>query len=830
MKKFRPFSRFLLVIFSISLVFTLFFVVNPNDGKAINEKSSKGVFSKFAPWEAASFKWSYPDSDWDVNLADEALVAVREHFEALEALDYSRNIGGSWRMEGPQNIGGRLNAIQLDPFDANHILVGSAAGGLFGTHDGGANWSALTDDFGWMAMGSIAFHPSQQGTIFIGTGDPQISSHPRIGNGVYRSVDGGTNWVHLGLDSARIVSKVLVLEDSPEIVLAATMGNPAVKGPDRGLYRSINSGATWTQVLLPSDSAGVSDIAYDPTSGIMIAAGWNRLRNSTRSLVLGPESKLYRSSDQGATWSPILNPWGEEDRCRIGVAEVDGTFFALVVGLDMQIDNIYKSTNGGLTWAPIIADTAPLANALGGFGWYFSKVRVNPWNVDDITILGVDIWNSLDGGATWSEMAPPWWEYSVHADKHDMQWVGPNSALLATDGGAYRTSNHGATWTDIENLPNSQFYRVELNPHNPGRYTGGAQDNGTSTGSYLDLNGWNRDRGGDGFTPVFHPTNPDFRIATVQWANFAYSYDPPSSLTPSWNGMADTDYNDRKAWDAPIMLHPANPEHIWTGTQRMWRMIGAPSGNWTAMSGDLTLNVEPALSYRIITSITGSPVDENVVAAGTADGQVHFTTDGGTTWNLMTSGLPERYVTDLYFDPFNPDSIFCTVSGYRDYAYTPHILKAELGGPWHSISGDLPEHPMNSVVALSEVVWAAATDAGVYATVDAGTHWERLGAMPWIPVYDLVVDTVQRRLVAGTFSRSIQSFPLDSILVGTPPITTNTCPEDVVVNGIIDISDVLLILSQYGCLVNCQGDIDGDGAVTIVDVLQVLSMFGVNCP
>ena len=195
----------------------------------------------------------------------------------------------------------------------------------------------------------------------------------------------------------------------------------------------------------------------------------------------------------------------------------------------------------------------------------------------------------------------------------------------------------------------------------------------------------------------------------------------------------------------------------------------------------------------------------------------------------MTSGLPERYVTDLYFDPYNPDSIFCTVSGYRDYAYTPHILKAELGGPWHSISGDLPEHPMNSVVALNEMVWATATDAGVYATVDAGAHWERLGTMPWIPVYDLVVDTVERRLVAGTFSRSIQSFPLDSILAGTPPPTFVSCPEDVVPNGIIDINDILYILSQYGCMSGCSADVDGDGAVTISDVLAVLALFGENC-
>ena len=825
MKKIGHFSpQFIITSCLFVIMGVALFVISDN-----SVETKKDAFHKFEPQKSAAFKWSFPDQDWDIREADAALKHVRQHFEEIEAADFSRDIGGSWRMEGPGNIGGRLNAIAQDPFDSNHILAGSAAGGLFGTSDGGSNWSPLTDDFAWMAMGSIAFHPSQEGVVYIGSGDPQISSHPRLGDGVHRSTDGGASWTHLGLDSARIVSKILVLEDSPEIVMAATMGNPAVKGPDRGLYRSVNSGTTWDQVLLPSDSAGVNDIAYDSSTGIMIAAGWNRLRNSTRSLVFGPESKLYRSTDAGLTWGTVNNPWGNEDRCRIGLSEHNGDFYALVVGLNMQIDNIYKSEDGGISWVPIITNTSPLANALGGFGWYFSKIRVNPWNPDDITILGVDAWNSLDGGATWSTLTPLWWEYIVHADKHDLQWTGPESAILATDGGAYKTDDHGATWTDIENLNNSQFYRVAWNPHNPGIYTGGAQDNGTCSGSYLNLNSWSRDRGGDGFTPVFHPTNPNFRIATVQWANFGFSDDPSTSNSTNWDDISDTDYNDRKGWDSPIMLHPANPDHIWTGTQRLWKMEGSPLGEWTDMSGDLTQNIDPGLSYRVISAIAGSPFDENILAAGTSDGRIHYTINGGLTWNMMIDGLPERYVTDIYFDPFNANSIFCTLSGYRDYAYTPHILKAELGGAWESISGDLPEHPMNSIVALSDEVWATATDAGVYATVNSGTNWERLGNMPWIPVYDLVVDTVERRLVAGTFSRSIQSFPMDSILVGTPPVFT-TCPEDVVPNGMIDTSDMLFILSQYGCTVNCSADVDGDDAVSIADILAVLSLFGLNCP
>ena len=409
-----------------------------------------------------------------------------------------------------------------------------------------------------------------------------------------------------------------------------------------------------------------------------------------------------------------------------------------------------------------------------------------------------------------------------------MEWIGPNTCILATDGGLYKTEDHGENWEDIENISASQFYRVSVNPHVPGRYTGGAQDNGTTSGSFEDLTGWNRDRGGDGFTPIFHPTDPNYRIATVQFANFAYSTDPQDEEYYDWYNIEDTDYDDRKGWDSPIMLHPANPNHLWTGTQRMWKMEGGPWGEWESMSQDLTYNIEPALSYRVISIIAGSPFNQDIVAAGTADGRVWITEDGGNNWTEMAQGLPDRAVTDLYFDPYDENALFCTVSGYRDYSYTPHVLRAQIGGVWQSISGDLPEHPMNSIVALDEDTWVVASDAGVFATVNSGTNWERLGTMPWIPVFDLEVDNDMGRLVAGTFARSIQTFPVDSILAGTPP-EIETCTGDIVINGIVDTQDVLELLSQYGCVMGCSADLDGDDAVTTADVLALLAVFGLPC-
>ena len=253
--------------------------------KKESEKEGEG---KLAPWQASVFKWSYPDAVWDPSDADGAFETVKRHFEDGEA---SREIGGEWRMEGPGNIGGRMNVIKVDPNDPDRLFAGNACGEyFFKSEDAGNTWVPLTDDFAWMAIGSIDFHPNDAGTLYVGMGDPQISSHPRIGDGVWKSTDNGQTWEHLGLDSARIISDLIVLDDAPNVIMAATMGNPAIPEYERGLYRSNDGGDSWSQVLLPSDSAGVNDIAYDPDSDVMIAAGWNRLRNSIESVVTGNAS------------------------------------------------------------------------------------------------------------------------------------------------------------------------------------------------------------------------------------------------------------------------------------------------------------------------------------------------------------------------------------------------------------------------------------------------------------------------------------------------------------------------------------------------------------
>ena len=716
---------------------------------------------KLAPNFWQEWKWSYPDATWNPEEADKAEREARLHGEQQQ----ERVVEGTWTQHGPLNLSGRINTIH----EGNNPLLprlyaGAAAGGLWRSVNHGMSWTPITDEFEHLAVGAMAFHPLTPEIMYVGTGDPQISGHPRIGGGVFKSEDGGDTWVATGLEDTRVVSRIELDPFNPNVVFAATMGNPSMPGPDRGLYRSQDAGLTWEQVLFVGDSVGINDVRISSVTGAILATSWHRIRTTTISDLVSMDNQVYRSLDGGDTWELLPSPWGEGERCRIGIEESQGRFVINPVGDDLQFSNLYRTGDDGSTWAELVPEEAMPEGIMGGFGWYFSKVRMNPWDFNDISVLGVELWNTLDGGTTWERMGPEWWTYEVHADKHDLQWIGPNELILATDGGAYRTTDHGETWQDIEALPIGQFYHVTHVPWAPGWYTAGAQDNGTSSGNASVADNWTRDRGGDGFTALYHPNDPYMRVATVQYANFAISFSPWDA-EPDWIDFTEgIDSEDRKPWDAPIMFHPANPDVAWCATERVYRMEGAPFGIWEPVSDDLTLGVSPGLSFRVVTSLSGSPFNPDWVAAGTSDGQVWYTVNAGEDWSLMIDNLPPRQITDIAFDPFHPDSMTVTLNGYKDAVYTPHVLRAGIGEAWQDVTGDLPDHPANDWRALDDSTWVLATDYGVYHTENWGHHWDRVGDMPYIPVFELDVDTAASQLVAATFARSIQTFPLDSLL------------------------------------------------------------------
>lgn len=729
--------------------------------------STSMLDDKSAPSDQFYFQRSYPETSMDMVAFDEASEKVRKSM----ASNAQKSISGSWTAQGPGNIGGRFNCVVVHPDDEMTVMAGAAAGGIFKTTDNGFSWYPVADEFAYLAVGCITYDPVDPNIVYAGTGDPNISGLPHVGNGVYKSVDGGETWEHKGLTDQRIISRIVVNPLDNSEIYAGAMGLPFDRNDDRGLYKSNDGGDTWEQVHYVNDESGVIDLLINPAKpDTVYAAMWNRIRNNQESLVHGPDAKIWRSIDAGDTWEILENGLPQDTASRIGLAMSGSNFdhiFAIYVGTDYQIEGLYRSLDAGENWEDLNWDFDLMSNALGGFGWYFGQIRVNPWNEDHITILGVNMYSTFDGGDTWQSTVPPWWDYSVHADKHDMTYVDENSIVLATDGGLYRSDDNMETWFDIENIQNSQFYRIGINPHNPGVYTGGAQDNGTTTGNSAVANDWIRDYGGDGFQPIYDPDIDGYWYTGTQNGNLVF-FDGAE-----WNGFTEgIDQTDRNNWDTPIIMSAHSSEVLYTGTHRVYENTNAPWSLWNPISEDLTDGVIFGNRFHTISTVGESQVDSQILYAGTTDANVWRTTNGGADWTNITGDLPERYVTNIKTSPVNPNMVYVTISGYKDNDNTPHVFRSDdLGDSWINISGDLPDLPINHIEVYSDDELVIATDFGVYATSDGGLLWERVGDnMPLIPVFDIEIDTVEDVLVAGTFARSIMTFPLDSIFQA--PIVT----------------------------------------------------------
>ncbi len=763
-------ARNLFILGTAVLVFLIFLLKNikkdpvPAPEQQLDKEQTESRDSSLLPAEWFFTLREWPDFRTDVNAYTDALAAAHQSDLAAKSRDGNPGFSTPWKLEGPENVGARINCIAVHPSNPNIIYLGYSHGGVWKTEDGGQSWKPVFDDQNFLAIGHIAFDPGHPSVVYVGTGDPNISGYPFIGDGVWRSVDGGENWEQLGLEEQRIVTKIIVHPMLAAHIYVATMGLPFERNTNRGLYKSSNLGSSWQQKLFISNEAGIIDLVMSPTDpNTLYAAAWDRIRNNQESIVSGENARIWKSTDGGETWNKLGGGLPEGKYSRIGLAIdpfLPNHLFASYVSTGLEFTGLFETFDSGETWELNPCQGLEF-DFQSNFAWYFGQVRINPYNSLDVWLLGVQSWRSLDGGGTWNLAAG--FDQGVHADHHDLVFLGPQSFLLATDGGLYRSDDNAQFWQKVENIPTTQFYRVAYNPHQPQFYYGGAQDNGTNVGNEEYLDSWIHVFGGDGFQAVFHPTDPNIYYYEFQNGSI-YGTTDGGSFEPATEGI---DENDRRHWDMQYAISQHDANVMYAGTYRIYQSFGhLPI--WTPISQDLTDGNIFGARYHTISTLNESPLDPDLLYVGTTDANVWRGRPANQDWVNITEGLPERYVSSVRASPTDPNRVFVSHTGYKSNDFMAHIHRSDnQGDTWIPIAGDLPNLAVNDLVILpghQDSIIFAATDGGVYGTTNGGQHWERLGSgIPMVPVYSLGINPAQHTLVAGTFARSLLSFPLDSL-------------------------------------------------------------------
>lgn len=777
------------------------------------EEESEGL-DKMAPYVYYEMARNYPDFTVDMKAFNKA---VSECYADMRKQAKTNLFDDDWTQEGPTNIGGRIVCLAVHPTNANIVFAGSVYGGIFKSTDGGNSWRPVFDSTAYLSIGCITIDRNNPNIMYAGTGDPSTAFTAFTGNGIYKSTDGGETWTYLGLNQTGVVAKIAVHPTNSQILFAATMGFLMRRDNNKGLYRSTDGGVTWSSVLYVDMETGVMDVMIHPSNPqILYATTMRRIRTNKESLVSGNTTGLYKSIDGGTTWGELTNGLPPKPWCKVNVElhpTQPNTVLASIVNQRLQLEGIYRSTNSGATWQPL--NTTDIdTNALGGFGWYFGEVRINPFNVNQVFLQGVDLWESTNSGVNWEYGAPQWFQYIVHADKHDMHFFSANTYLLATDGGVYKTTDAGITWIKLSNFPITQFYRVNVSPWEPGIYYGGAQDQGTSKGNVSQLDGWQRVLGGDGFRTEFSSTDENIIWASTQNGRIYYSTQFGINFSPATDGVDET---DRKNWDSPYLLSKHN-RSAFLGTQYVYKADDYSMPFFQPISPDLTDGNIFGASFHTISALKQHEVTSNNIYAGTSDGNVWRSRNEGGTWENITGTLPDRYVTGFATSFLNPNIVYVTHSGYRSDDNVAHIHRSsDNGASWESIAGNLPSFAINDVLSFSknDSILAVATDGGVYITVDAGTSWSRVGRnMPVFPVFDLAYDSVNYKIIAGTFARSMMSYDVSSLFKKVPDpsgITEKTLSMGlkIVPNPTADELTISLPHLQNGCerlaIVNAKG-------------------------
>ena len=705
----------------------------------------------------------------------------------LAALKY-RLIGPAW--------GGRVARVAGVPGDANVFYLASASGGVFKSTDGGTTWSPIFDEEPAASIGSLAVAPSDHNVVYVGTGEANLRGNAVPGDGIYKSVDAGKTWTHV-LTLVGHIGTMAVDPRNADVAFAAVLGHGFGPNRERGVYRTRDGGKTWQQVLAKDADTGASDVALDPSNPHIVFAGLWQVRRRPWTLTSGgPGSGLYMSRDGGDTWKRLTGkglPDGIWGKVGVAVAPSDGhRVYALI---EAEEGGLYRSDDGGDTWT-----RASGSHELRQRAFYYSMVTVAPSNPDDLWCPQVTMLHSIDGGKTFQHVN------MHHGDHHDV-WIDPKDPkriIAGNDGGVDISTNGGATWT-APALPLGQPYHVWADTRVPFRVAGALQDIGTAQGPSDSLTGggipnadWYGVGGGEAGFVVSDPSEPDV-VYAGEYGGYLSRYDHRTGQArvvgiypenPSGHGGEDLKY--RFQWTAPIAVSPHDPKVIYHAANVLFR--SADGGQtWTAISPDLTRDDKSKESwaggpitgdntgveiYCTIFAVAESPVEKGLIWAGSDDGLVHVTRDGGRTWTDVTAGmrgLPE-WGTVVGIEPshFDAGTAYVAVDAHRLDDLHPYLWKTgDYGHTWKRLDGRLPQdlflHAVREDPGQRGRLFLG-TEHGVAFSTDDGATWHSLRLnLPAVAIHDLVIK--DDKLVLAAHGRSFWIFDhlreLDALAAST---------------------------------------------------------------
>ncbi|MDB4266613.1 glycosyl hydrolase [Flavobacteriaceae bacterium] len=695
-----------------------------------------------------------------------------------------------FRNVGPAFLSGRIADIVTHPENSNVWYVAVGSGGVWKTENAGTTWSPIFDDQSTYSTGCITLDPSNPSTVWVGSGENVGGRHVAYGDGIYKSTDDGKTWKNMGLKNSEHISEIIVHPDNSDVVWVAVQGPLWSKGGERGFYKTTDGGANWKQVLGNNEWTGVTDIMVDPRNPqIIYAATWDRHRTVAALMGGGPGSGIHRSDDGGNTWRKLTNGLPSSNMGKIGITispqQPDVVYAA--IELDRTKGGVYRSANRGESWTKMSNTVS------GGTGpHYYQELYASPHEFDRLYLMNVRVLTSGDGGKTFSQLP----ERNKHSDNHAIVFKkeDPNYIMLGTDAGIYESFDSAKTWRYIKNLPLTQFYKVAVNNAEPFYHMfGGTQDNGSAGGPSatderegIANKHWYKTLFADGHQSATDPVYNDIIYAETQQGGL-HRVDLTTGEQVSVQPQARAgEPHERFNWDAPILVSPHNPARLYFASYRVWKSESR-GDDWEPISGDLTRNEEritlPIMgrqqswdnawdvgamsNYNTITSLSESPIQEGLLYAGTDDGFIQVSENGGDSWRAIpvtNLGLPARsFVNDIKADLYDVNTVYVALDNHKEGDFNPYLYKStDKGLTWKSISNNIPKRTLVWRMVQDNVkknLLFAATEYGVYTSLNGGDSWQKLPGTPTISFRDITIQKRENDLVAASFGRGF--FVLD---------------------------------------------------------------------